>query len=239
MHTFAQHGVQKFSPQPFKNSGRLRSPGPEFDMCSTASLGRSQIERYIAEQFSTVYGASITEFMPNLLTMRCLGKLSAVVGLRAAGMQGLFLDSYFPRPIEQVIADKADCLINRNKVLEIGNLVATHRGSSQLLFVVLAEILKQASFEWVVVTATPQVEKSLRRLGIEIYILGDADPGLLPESSTGDWGSYYDSKPKVMAGRVCPELIEPRSGKKLAAILPFYQREVKALAANLNNQRFL
>lgn len=239
MQTFVQHRLQKNSPQPFKDSGRILSPRPEFDLYSASSCGRSQIEHYIAEQFNTVYDASIAEFMPQLLTIRCLGKLSAVAGLRAAGTQRLFLENYFSYPIEQVIADKTGRSINRNNVLEIGNLVATRRGSSQLLFVLLAELLKQADFEWVVVTATPQVEKSLRRLGIKIYILGEADPGLLPESSADDWGSYYDSKPKVMAGRVCPELIELKTGKKLAAILALYQREIKALAANLNQQRFL
>jgi len=53
----------------------------------------------------------------------------------------------------------------------------------------------------VVFTGTRALLNSFRRLGLELQALAAADPARLGDQA-GDWGSYYDSGPMVMACEV-------------------------------------
>ena len=59
----------------------------------------------------------------------------------------------------------------------------------------------EGRYEWVVFTATRELIGIFRKLGLSLLELAPADPGRLPEPAD-DWGSYYDSEPIVVAGRV-------------------------------------
>jgi hypothetical protein len=65
----------------------------------------------------------------------------------------------------------------------------------------LARHLNQLGYEWVVFTATRELIGIFRKLGLSLLALAPADPSRLPEPAD-DWGSYYDSAPIVVAGRV-------------------------------------
>ncbi len=207
----------------------------DFDLHSKVSGERPLIERYIAEQFRTSYGASIGEFMPLLLTMHNQGQLSAVAGIRSAKHQTLFLDQYFSEPVEQIIEDVTGQVVDGMPIIEIGNLAGTHRGSSQLLFIVLTGILHQAGFEWITFTATPFVEKSLRCLGFESYILGPARPDSMGSTELSEWGSYYDCDPKVIVGRASSAARALNNSKSMAAFLSSYRDRISTLALALHN----
>lgn len=212
---------------------RALSPLPSLDWYSHVPGDRQVVERYIFEQFRAVYGANVLEFMPEILSLHCAGKLSAVAGVRSALNSRLFLEQYFARPIEEEVSQHADEAVDRGTIAEIGNLVATRRGSSQLLFITVTAILQKAGFEWVVFTATPQVEKSVRRLGIDLTVLGEANPAALNNAGAADWGIYYNCKPRVVAGRVSPSFQVLKEQKTSAIVLSLYQRRVDALAATL------
>jgi hypothetical protein len=55
--------------------------------------------------------------------------------------------------------------------------------------------------EWVVSTLTQELQHLFVRLGIAPLALGMADPALLG-ADAADWGSYYDHRPVVVAGRL-------------------------------------
>jgi hypothetical protein len=122
-------------------------------------------------------------------------------------------------------------------VLEVGNLVATKRGASQVLFLLFAAMLEASGAEWLVCTATPGVQKTIRRLGFDFHVLGDADPSLLaPPANSIDWGSYYESRPQVVAGNLS-EAMAVLSGRKIySSLISYYQNHISALAATIKDE---
>ena len=184
-----------------RHLARLLNPTPAFCAHLPGSARRSEVEHYIADRFRAVHGATIQDFMPVLLTMGCHGGITAASGIRAAAGRALFLEQYLDQAVERTLSVRSGAAVDRGRIAEIGNLVATQGGSSYLLFMVLTAILEQAGFEWVVFTATPQVSKALAHLGLSVETLCEADPARLTRSSAADWGRYYASRPRVVAGR--------------------------------------
>ncbi len=217
--------------QSYKGIVRLLTPGPVFEIHNTNSYERASVESYISEQFEAAHGAKISEYMPDLLTMRCAGNLSGAAGIRFANDDALFLERYLSNSIEQTISDITGLSAERHSIVEIGNLVASHRGSSQLLFILLTAILNKVDCQWAVFTATPIVEKLLRKLGLELYTLAEASPSSLGAPKDIDnWGSYYQSKPKVFCVSPAPSLKALKERKILSSILALYQSCVITLA---------
>jgi hypothetical protein len=216
---------------------RLLNPAPAFLAHRPGSPDRPAVERYIAEQFRAVHAATIHDFMPVLLTMGCHGKIAAATGVRAAA-QPLFLEQYLAQPVESALRPLAGRAVERRRVAEIGNLVATQGGSSYLLFMVLTAVLQQAGFEWVVFTATPQVRKALRCLGLPTHALCDADPSRLTQSNAAEWGRYYRTKPKVVAGRVADAMDVLTQRKLYASVLSLFRNPISELAEIVCRESF-
>jgi hypothetical protein len=215
---------------------RLLNPAPAFQAHLPGDAGRARVEHYIADRFQAVHGASIHDFMPVLLTMGCHGRTTAATGVRAATRQSLFLEQYLSAPVEQVLGVAAGATVRRANVAEIGNLVATQGGSSYLLFMVLTAMLEQANFDWVVFTATPQVQKVLAYLGLNVHQLCSADPARLTQSSAAEWGRYYASQPQVVAGKVS-EAMDVLNGRKLySSVLSLFRGPIAGLAQVISQE---
>jgi len=214
---------------------RLLPPGPAFSLHAPTAPKRKQIEQYVADQFRVIHGATIRDFMPLLLTMSCDNRLSAAVGIRPAREQALFVEQYLPETVEKTISQITGQIVERRNVSEIGNLVATQRGSSQLLFLILTAVLHSTHSEWLVFTATPGVQKNIRRLGFSFHSLGNADPSLLHETARlTDWGSYYESRPQVVAGKLSEAMAVVSDRKILKYLISGYQDNIDALSATIN-----
>lgn len=209
---------------------RLLSPGPAFGLHSFSSLERRQVEQYVFDQFQLNHGATVRDFLPLLLTTSCNDRYTATAGIRPAWGNKLFLEQYLPETVEQALGTVAGQCIEREHVVEIGNLAATRRGSSHLLFLILAAVLQRAGFEWLVCTATPQVQKTIRHLGLELYALGDADPSVLDADSLNGWGSYYESQPSVVAGNLSEAMAVLAKRQIYTRLISFYQNRIDALA---------
>lgn len=163
------------------------------------SPGRRTIEACIARKFDDAYNAHLSEFLPELLSLSMEGQPSAVVGLRPAAKHGLFLENYLDNPVEQSISRAFRTPVDRNEIIEIGNLAAAVPGATYALFAILARVLHTAGFRWVVCTATVQVEAMLDRMQFPSKTICYADPTRLGEHA-GDWGDYYASRPQVITG---------------------------------------
>ena len=88
----------------------------------------------------------------------------------------------------------------------------------------------RAGFEWVVFTATPQVRKVLAVLGLRTHVLCEADPARLTQGSAQEWGRYYASSPRVVAGRV-PEAMAMLEQRLLySSVLALFRPQIEALA---------
>jgi hypothetical protein len=220
-------------PSPAATLGRLQrllSPLPTFDVFLPESPERHRVTQYIADQFKAAHQANIHDFMPLLLSMRCQGQFKAVSGVRPAAGHELFLEQYLGQPVEAVLSQMSAGPVERRKIMEVGNLVATQNGASQLVFLLLTALLHRCDFEWVVFTGTPVVIRGLERLGFRLEKLGDADPAKLTSSKLSDWGRYYEQRPQVVAGNV-PEGIRILSEHKLyTAALALFERQITQLA---------
>ncbi|WP_269618920.1 thermostable hemolysin [Zhongshania sp. BJYM1] len=172
---------------------------PQLSVIGRGAPERAEIEAYIANKFSAAYGAKLREFLPFFLLMRSHSKIAGVLGMRR-GIHGhaLFVEQYMDQPAEVLLANLLGNDVQRGSLVEIGNLVSTWRGSSQMLFIALASLICRSGAEWAVFTATPEVQKLLRRLHVEQYTLCEAD-GRRLGVQLADWGTYYDTKPTVIA----------------------------------------
>ncbi|TNE94027.1 thermostable hemolysin [Porticoccus sp.] len=221
------------SEKPSRSLSQLLGPGPQLSLHGRQSADRQRVETYVARQFQSVYGASINEFMPLFLSLGCNEQLSAVTGIRPVEEQPLFLEHYLDQPIEQEVVRVFETPANRLSVVEIGNLAATHRGSSQLLFVLLAATLHRAGFRWITFTATPQVRKTINRLGFELRIIDEAKPERLEQNVLKQWGSYYHTNPLVVAGDLNHAMQIIGAKRTLGGILALYCNQVDTLAAQI------
>jgi hypothetical protein len=98
------------------------------------------------------------------------------------------------------------------------------------MFIILASILNQAGYEWMVFTATKPLLRSLQKMGFETEVLANAKLGCLDKNSNANWGSYYDSRPQVVAGRLsnAQEAVEART--LFSSVQSFYQSEIDSLS---------
>ncbi len=209
---------------------RLLSPLPSIDIFLPDDPERYRLTDYIAEQFKFAHGASVHDFMPLLLGMSCQGQFSAVSGMRPATRHPLFLEQYLGQPVEAVLSQLSESQVERGKIMEVGNLVATRSGASQLLFLLLAAMLYRVNFEWVVFTGTPVVIKGLERLGFKLEKLADADPAKLTSSRLSDWGRYYEQRPQVVAGNITEGIRVLSEHKLYTAALALFEPTIRQMA---------
>jgi len=162
---------------------------------------RTEVEAFIRASFAQHYNASIPVLAPNLMFLDEDGRILAAAGWRAAGLQPLYLERYLDQPIEKAVARLAGQPVSRERIVEVGNLAAGRPGSGINVIRALARDLDRQGFEWVVFTATRALVGIFARLGLPLLTLGVADPARLgPEALA--WGSYYETGPIVVAGRI-------------------------------------
>lgn len=165
---------------------------------------REALETFIRERFALHYQARIRHFMPCLLGLHANnGGVQGAIGLRSAQRRQLFLERYLDEPIEQAVSRRCGREVPREEIVEVGNLAAFGNGSARLLIVALTDLLVAQGFRWVVFTGTPALLNSFQRLALTPIALGLADPARMGDE-LADWGSYYASRPQVMAGEILP-----------------------------------
>lgn len=199
-------------------------PLPQFQLHPAADSQRAQVEDYIRARFAQAHQAQIQYFLPNLISLRCAGNYSAAVGL-AAGEGPLFAEQYLDAPVEQLAQERLGLAVERSKIIEIGNLVSTWKGSSLLLFIFIAELMHRLGYEWLMFTATREVQALLARLHYQPWVLAEADPKRLPNAGA-NWGAYYQHQPQVMLGGLSPAI-------QLARQNPLYRATVMGLRPSL------
>jgi hypothetical protein len=190
----------------FKRSDNRNDTYPtKVEMSALHDQSRSEVEHYIYASFLQAYGADVKQFMPQLMSLRSDdGQLMGALGLRRARDDGLFLEQYLDRPVEQLLAAKINSPVDRDGIVEVGNLAVSGAGGGRWLITALTAYLYASREKWVVFTAGPVLCNAFSRMGIELVELGDADPSRLNPEELPAWGHYYDQKPRVMAGLIKP-----------------------------------
>jgi hypothetical protein len=172
---------------------------------------RDVAESFIADVFLRHYGAEVTAFAPNLMLLEQHERIIAAAGWRPAGNGTLFLERYLDAPVEQALELLAGQPVGRERIVEVGNLAAEMSGGSIQVILTLAGHLDKLGYDWVVFTATSELAGIFARLGLPPLALAPADPARLGAEAAA-WGSYYDSAPVVVAGRI--RLALERAGRQ-------------------------
>jgi hypothetical protein len=185
-----------------RSASALRRGQPKLEPVHILHPERSACEEFIAARFQRAHGARIGHFSPHLLGVRdALGRWRAASGYTPAGGRRLFLEQYLDAPAEHVLAQHRGRAIDRDGIVEVGNLAASSMGMARTLIPLLARHLERLGYDWVVFTATRELRNTFARLGLRPVALAPADPARLRERGV-DWGRYYDNDPVVMAGRI-------------------------------------
>ncbi|VAW83618.1 hypothetical protein MNBD_GAMMA16-2050 [hydrothermal vent metagenome] len=210
---------------------KLLLPNPVFELHEQDSLSRTEAEDYIAKHFKKIHGAQVCSFLPTLMTMRCKSVYSAAVGMRSAAQSELFLEQYLDTSVEKAIEKNTHKTVNRNEIVEIGNLVATTKGTSHLMFILIAAALIKTDNKWMVFTATGQVAKILRRLNFKTIILCEAEQSRLEQPEGHDqWGEYYSANPQVLAGDLTQVFDLIHGNRLINYVVKYYWRAIRTLS---------
>ncbi len=186
-----------------------RLPGPPglrgmtVQFADVGGESRQPLEQFVSASFAAAYGARLSHFMPQLMSLRDRrDEVIAVCGLRDAGVERLFLETYLDLPPESVLQAMTGRPVSRGSLTEVGNLAVARPGMARYLIAALTEHLYRTGKAWAVFTAVPSLVNAFTRLGIRLVFLGRADIRRLPEAERADWGRYYDTEPVVAAASV-------------------------------------
>lgn len=163
---------------------------------------RDEFEAFIQQRFRKAHNAEIRQFMPELFGLNDdAGSLCAVAGVRKANSGPLFLEQYLDDPIEGAIEAHAARSVDRQGVVEVGNLAASNLGSARLSIITITWLLGMGGLEWVAFTGNSGLVNSFNRLGLRPVTLCAADPARLGDERHA-WGNYYDTQPSVHVGDI-------------------------------------
>ena len=211
---------------------RMMLPMPSFHWHTRNTPERPQVEDYISDKFRKEYDADVCTFAPLLLSMHCNKNLSAAVGLRPAKSTPLFIEQYLDSSIETCIKTTDGEPVKREEIVEISNLVATRRGASQLLFIVLGSLMYEAGYRYLVFNATNKVERITRKFPFPVQVLCASDPKRLGERAK-EWGSYYETSPRVIVGDIKVAYEKAQKNRLLKIALMFYRPLLRKLVRNM------
>ncbi len=200
---------------------RLLFPHKSLSLIDSQSGEKPAVQDFISKRFNDAFGAEIQHFLPYFLASEMDGLIDSAIGFQPVQPQPLFLEQYLSHPIEHSL--KAHGIhISRSELVEIGNLAASFNSGSPLLFILLAAVLHQANYQWVVFTATRQVRHLIGKLQLSTISLGIADPQQLLDKSQ-EWGSYYQHQPIVLAGHLATAIAHLRQHQVIQSIFDIYQ----------------
>lgn len=164
---------------------------------------RLEIKNFIHTCYAKNYGADIQYFMPTLIAVRNRsGCLLAALGLRSGGYNPLFLEQYLPKSTEIILKQRFNQEINRQQLVEIGNLASVHTKAMQWLFLEVNTYLYQQHYQWAVSTVISKLHRHFRRQGLNLITLAAAKKQILNTTEQAMWGSYYEKTPLVVAGNI-------------------------------------
>jgi len=174
------------------------------DILHSKHKDRAQAEQFIQSVFMRTYDAHIRSFMQYLIRLRYdqTDKCYSVVGYYEAGLGALFVEQYLNQSIEVELSQKTGKLVDRNSIVEVGNLAEVGPGGARDIIIALISFLSGAGFQWGVVTAVPKLHNAFHRLGLECIDLARANPQALSTDERTSWGTYYEQQPMVQAAHL-------------------------------------
>ena len=161
--------------------------------------GRLEVQHFIAEAYSRIFGANLREFYPFLIALCGPGnQLLGASGARYARGQKLFAEQYLGMPAEDAIAEQTGNRIDRQHLVEVGSFSVVRPALTYPFISMLGSWLQSYDVDWLLFVLTRSFRRLFERAGIDMLDLGAASAERLAPS-TNDWGSYYWHEPRIMA----------------------------------------
>ena len=158
---------------------------------------REQAENSIRTVYADQYGAQLESF-PNLLVALVddEGEVSCAAGLRFEA-DGFFSEIYLDNSIENKLDPLWVSAVTREQIGEITSLAGPKPGACLLLVQHIIGLFRSNGVTWAFFTGTERLRAILRRSGVPHLDLAaaridDVDNPL-------QWGTYYESNPRVVA----------------------------------------
>jgi hypothetical protein len=171
-------------------------------MLKTALLTNDDPRRHVAEEFikntyMARYGARLETFPSRMIAL--LDDRDYI--LCAAGLRffddGFFSERYLDTSIEDAISATLTRTVNRSAIFEVTTLASRAPLATAEFIAEIVAFGERAGFEWSFFTLTRRLHVMVRRLGIALTYLGEADRRRIADAER--WGTYYASQPKVYA----------------------------------------
>ena len=162
--------------------------------------GREAAEQFIARGYLRSHRACVRTFLPQLLALTdAAGDLHGAVGCRRAGDESLFLERYLDAPVEEVLSSRTGIAVERAEVVELGNFACRTSAVARRFMSLLPRFLLAQGASWIVFTGTRAVRGLVAESGARLLELAAARPDRVA-GTPDEWGRYYDTDPRVMAG---------------------------------------
>ena len=230
---FTSAGIVDFSTEQLSVVKRhINQPGHgDLQLIESQHPLRASLQQFIVQGFASHYQASVQQFMPHLIGVSLSEHWQAALGIRFASADRMFTEQYLPAAAEQVMrAHNIAC--DRASVAEIGHLYAQSRQALMQLFVLLVQALHQLKVQQLLFAATADLKRLLTRHGITLTEMADASPTCLGDKAS-DWGTYYESQPKVCVLSVAQAAERIQSDQRLVQLIFKHWPQLHALVDTL------
>jgi hypothetical protein len=168
-----------------------------FAVVSRSSALRGTVEAAIRTRYWNDYRACLRTWPAILVAdVSAAGRLECAAGIRF-GRQTLFAEHYLDRPVELALRRETGDAVERERIVEVCHLVAPRAGSGLSFVRRLIDFICAADADWAIFTATRPLRRLLARGRIAMIELACAERDRVPDP--GDWGSYFEHDPRVMA----------------------------------------
>lgn len=158
---------------------------------------RRSAEELIRNIYATRYGARLETFPSRIFALfDNRDEILCAAGLRFSG-DGFFSERYLDIPIEDAVRAVSIRPVNRSAIFEVTTLASRAPLATVEFIEEIGIFGEKAGFEWSFFTLTRRLHLLIRRLGISLTYLGEADRQRMTDSER--WGTYYASEPKVYA----------------------------------------
>ncbi len=179
---------------------------------------RRHVEERINLVYGNEYGAVVGNFPDTLIVSQGPdGEIASAAGVRFYN-EKFFSEYYLSEAVENVLGRIWKRPVARDQVAEVTGLAGIRPGAAINLIRHIIQVCRKGGADWAFFTATDRLRAILHRTGVPTIDLAAASIDAVPNPR--DWGSYYQTNPRVVAIHDSMILVDADSGMamKKAAI---------------------
>ncbi|MDA9557426.1 thermostable hemolysin [Vibrio sp.] len=165
----------------------------------------SDVIQQVHTRYKNAFNADLNLFMPQFFVLVEGDKIKSLCGFRVAKKEALFLEQYLDDKAEYLLSKEYNERIPRESLIEFGQLASFVKGLSPYHFYLMTQYLVRMGYKWCIFTATDLLYVMIKRLGLKPSVLSEADASRIENAKT-IWGTYYDRKPRIIAGNLVESL---------------------------------